>query len=253
MALLRKIFPASVVYTIEGFMPSIRIHRNKMKMHYRDFVRSQDLVFDIGANLGDRSKIFRALGGRVVAVEPTSYCVGYLKSLFNHDPAVVVVPKAVGQSIGQGEIHVNEQLPVLSTMSSKWINDSRFSQQTHWEKTEIISITTIDALIAEFGTPSFCKIDVEGFELQVLSGLSQPLPMLSFEFMYEFLDDAVACMDKILNQYNAKFNYNVGEEMDLVLAEWVSKERLLELLRDHKNPALWGDIYAKYEPLLGKK
>lgn len=249
MALLRKVLPPSIVYMVEGCIPSIWRHRKKMRHHYRDFVRPHDLVFDIGANLGDRAKIFQILGGRVIAVEPTSLCVRFLRSLFRGDQEVVVVPKAVGDKIGTGQIHVNEQLPVLSTMSPKWINDSRFSKQTQWEKLETIEITTLDAMIAEYGVPSFCKIDVEGFELQVLSGLTQPIPLISFEFMFEFLDDAVFCMDKILAQYPATFNYNVGEQMDLVLDQWVTKEQLLESLKGHNNPTLWGDIYVKAESL----
>jgi hypothetical protein len=37
---------------------------------YAQFVRAGDLCFDIGANIGSRSRVFRALGAHVVAVEP---------------------------------------------------------------------------------------------------------------------------------------------------------------------------------------
>jgi protein-L-isoaspartate O-methyltransferase len=37
---------------------------------YRQFVKPGDLVFDIGAHVGDRVAAFRRLGARVVAVEP---------------------------------------------------------------------------------------------------------------------------------------------------------------------------------------
>ena len=43
-------------------------------------------------------------------------------------------------------------------------------------------MTTLDTLVAEYGEPAFCKIDVEGFEVEALKGLSRPLRALSFEY-----------------------------------------------------------------------
>jgi len=44
-------------------------------------------------------------------------------------------------------------------------------------------MVTLDAATIEtFGKPFYCKIDVEGWELDVLKGLSQPIPLISFEF-----------------------------------------------------------------------
>jgi len=245
MALLRKYLSPKLAYEAEHLFPSKRAHRARMIEHYRQFIKSGDLVFDVGANLGERSKVFRALGAKVIAIEPTSYCSNYLKDLFKGDSNVVVVPKALGEKEGTGEINVNEKLPVLSTMSSKWATESRFSKDYQWERKETISITTLDVIIKQYGIPKFCKIDVEGFEKQVLSGLSTPIPMISFEFLFEFLDDSKECIDKILSLSNAQFNFNIGEEMDFALQSWSIKQQLLEAIINRNDPKLWGDIYAK--------
>ncbi len=245
MALLRRYLPPKIVYTIEHLFPSKRSHKKRMIDHYKQFIKPGDLVFDVGANLGERTKVFRAIGATVVAIEPTSYCVNYLKALFVDDPKVIVLPVALGEKEGTGEININEKLPVLSTMSNKWINNSRFSENNLWNKKETITITTLDSLISKYGTPVFCKIDVEGFEYEVISGLSSSIPFISFEFMYEFIEDTMKILDKINDLYPGEFNFNVGEEMDLFQKTWSNKQSLLSSLRNENNPTLWGDIYVR--------
>lgn len=244
MAFLRKYFPPSLAYFAEHLFPEKKHHRDRMISHYHKFISPGDLVFDVGANLGERTKVFRKLGAKVIAIEPTSYCSGYLLKLFKGDQEVIVVPKALGKEEGQGEISINEKLPVLSTMSSKWSTESRFSKDYTWERKETISITTLDKLIALYGAPKFCKIDVEGFEPQVISGLSTPIRYISFEFLYEFLEDAIRCIDKIESLGNATFNYNVGEDMNFAMKDWSSKEDLIRSIHAQNNKSLWGDIYV---------
>ena len=46
----------------------------------------------------------------------------------------------------------------------------------------MVPVTTLDALIERHGVPSFVKVDAEGFEEEVLQGLSRSIKALSFEF-----------------------------------------------------------------------
>ena len=60
-----------------------------------------------------------------------------------------------------------------------------------------VEVTTLDRLIAIYGAPTFCKIDVEGSELQVLEGLTEALPALSFEFLPVSIKRAYGCIDPV--------------------------------------------------------
>jgi hypothetical protein len=71
---------------------------------YGQFAAEGDLCFDIGANLGNRVRCFRAHGCRVVAVEPQSFCLGKLRKEFAGDPQVTIVPAALGAAAGRATI-----------------------------------------------------------------------------------------------------------------------------------------------------
>ena len=77
---------------------------------------------------------------------------------------------------GYLKLQICENAPTISTMSDKWIKDGRFSNDYKWTKTQLVAVTTLDDLIKEYGSPKFCKIDVEGFEYPVLKGLTKPIP-----------------------------------------------------------------------------
>ena len=49
---------------------------------YQQFIKPNDLVFDVGANMGNRTKLFLKLGAKVIAFEPQKICSDYLKSEF---------------------------------------------------------------------------------------------------------------------------------------------------------------------------
>ena len=109
-----------------------------------------------------------------------------------------------------------------------------------------MSVTTLDNLITEYGLPKFCKIDVEGFEEQVLRGLIRPIPYLSFEFHKSFFDEAKKCIDQLVHLGNVKFNVCFGTSMEFVFKQWVGKDELLLKIEKTEGKDLWGDIYIKY-------
>ena len=242
----RRLHLYEMVYRLRRELPANRRSRLVRKRFYSQFVRPGDLVFDIGANMGNRIEAFVALGASVVAVEPQGSCVASLRRLYRNQPDVVVVAAGAGAEPGEATLRLAES-HTLASMSDEFIDKTRQTgrfAEYHWDATETVPITTLDRLITDHGIPAFCKIDVEGFELQVLTGLSQLLPAVSFEFTAEFDDQSAACIDRLMSLGNYAFNASLGESFEWALPDWADGVTMKAWLRE-VGPGGQGDVYAR--------
>ena len=239
--------------TARGVMRSLGIYygwhqrrrSSAMDALYRRFVKRGDLVFDIGAHVGDRVAAFRRLGAKVVAVEPQPALASTLTMLYGPSSNVVIERAAVGRNAGDVRLMVNTDNPTISTASNAFIHaaqDAPGWQGQHWDKSIRVPMTTLDALIDEHGVPAFIKIDVEGFEEEVLMGLTQPTAALSFEFTTIQRDVARACISRCVALGLTQFNAAIGESQKL--GGWRSAEDIGRWLDDLPHEANSGDIYA---------
>jgi FkbM family methyltransferase len=239
--------------TIKGVFRSLRIyygdpeHGRALDSLYRQFVRPSDLVFDIGAHVGDRVGAFRRLGARVVAVEPQPRLATTLRLLYGRDANVVVEEAAVGSRSGSVELFLNIDNPTISTASMEFIGAASHApgwQSQAWPKRKRVALTTVSELMARHGMPSFIKIDVEGFEAEVLAGLSSPVPGLSFEFTLIQRDIALTCVKRCTMLGYGRFNAVLGESNSFVHSDWISAANLCHWLSGLPPEANSGDIYA---------
>lgn len=221
----------------------------RMLGFYREFLRPGDLCFDIGSNMGNRLDIFRRLGCRVVALEPQTACFETLRRQYAGTPEIVLLQMAAAEREGELPIYI-ANAHTISSMSPEWIDrvrgSGRFAEYT-WATTESVHCTTLDRLIADYGAPRFVKIDVEGFESQVLRGLSQPVPILSFEWTPEFFNATRACLSHLASLGKAEANYSLGESMHFALDEWVAFPALDTALDRYRHDhVVFGDIYVRF-------
>jgi FkbM family methyltransferase len=239
--------------TARGIIRSLRIYygdRSRaaaMDRLYGGFVRRGDLVFDIGAHVGDRVAAFRRLGARVVAVEPQPAMVRVLRLFYGRNPDVAIEAVAVGRGVGTTSMMINADNPTVSTASREFVSAARDApgwETQRWIKSVPVAVTTLDALIGKHGAPAFIKIDVEGFEEEALQGLTRAVKALSFEFTIIQRDVALACIERCIALGYARFNAALGESQTFVNADWVGGEEIARWLTGLPHAANSGDIYA---------
>jgi FkbM family methyltransferase len=212
-----------------------------------NFVQHNDLVFDVGANEGNRVEAFLINNCKVVAVEPQKSCVAILNKKFGNK--ITIEPVGLGEKPGEMEMFISES-STLSTFSTEWkekIENGRF-KTVGWQNKVMVPISTLDLLIEKYGTPKFVKVDVEGFELEVFKGLTKSIPMISFEYAVpEQIKSLQQCVEVLAaNNPNTTFNYCIGEILKFEESKWVNADEMKKII---ESPAFvqsaFGDIYAK--------
>jgi FkbM family methyltransferase len=218
--------------------------RLKDRAFFRDFIPEGGLVFDVGANEGRLTQTFAELGATVVAVEPNPGLAGRVRARYG-SRSVTVEATALGDSEGVATLRLGRDSG-HSTVSPDWQDAVGDGAEDRWSGSVDVPVTTLDALIARHGTPDFVKIDVEGFEPQVLSGLHEPVAALSFEFLCRAQDIAQRCVAIVSELGSYEFNLAFGEEHGLH-GPWRSATTLLEDLAAFaaEHPEGYGDVYAR--------
>jgi FkbM family methyltransferase len=206
---------------------------------YSGFLKSGQLVFDIGANVGARAKVFRHLGCRVVAVEPQNRCVQALRGSFGKE--ISIVHAATSDAAGVSTLHITGYHE-MATMSPSWLDISAKSgryDHVVWDRSEVVKTITLDALIREYGQPSFIKIDVEGHEEATIRGLSQSVQSLSFETHPENFASTLTCIDKLSEL--GKYRFSLSIEDTAQLGDWCDDGEIKQTISRNRRR---GDVYA---------
>jgi FkbM family methyltransferase len=228
--------------------------RGRMEAFYRQFLQAGDLAFDIGAHVGNRVRIFRRIGARVIAVEPQPDFVAVLRLLYGRDQDVLIEASGVAAGPGEGRLHLSTRTPTVSTFADSWMGDvqtDRRFQRIRWDTVINVPLVSLDELIARHGEPQFCKIDVEGFEHEVLGGLNQPLAALSFEYIPVAIDRAIACLERISALGDYRYRHSRVETHRWADHGWLELEAMIERLGTFPADDRSGDVYAVRTDWLG--
>ena len=230
---------------------AIPLRQRRLRRFYSQFVSRGDLVFDLGAHAGNRTRAFAAMACRVVAVEPQPDFARLLRMLFAGSPDVEVIEAAVGEETGHTSLLISERTPTVTTIATAWhearAREPDFSH-VEWNRQIDIETTTLDLLIERFGTPAFVKIDVEGAEPSVLAGLSHPVPALSFEYLPRALDYARICVVRLSALGAYRYNWSPGESYRLAEERWMTGDELSVALETAAAQQRPGDVYARLVP-----
>ncbi|MGE5539047.1 MAG: FkbM family methyltransferase [Gemmatimonas sp.] len=226
-----------------------RDRRSAMSRLYARFLQRGDLAFDVGAHVGDRTACFLALGCRVVAVEPQPALARLLR--WRYGRHVAVVHAAVGSATGELALNVNLDNPTVATCSGGFVAAARRSPRwmdERWTRRITVPLTTLDGLIAIYGEPAFIKIDVEGFEAEVLAGLGVAVRALSFEFTTLQRDVARRALDRCVALGRYRFNAAIGESQRFVFDAWCPADDIARWIAGLPDDVNSGDVYAALAP-----
>lgn len=242
------------VVDIKALFRSLSIYRFNREHHqslltlYCPLVLKRGLVFDIGAHAGDRTTCFRKLGARVISIEPQKIFATFLKIDNFFHPKVTVLTNVVSEINGVKTLQVNSRNPTVSTLSNSFIqaaNDR--GNEWHgqaWDHSISVHSVTLDFLITQYGVPDFIKIDVEGAELDVLNGLTQVVPAISFEFTLIQRELAFDCIRRCETLGLHQFNVSLGEAHTFIFDSWTDATALSLYISGLPSEANSGDVYA---------
>ncbi len=227
---------------------AIPFRQRRLRRLYRGFVQPNDLVFDIGAHVGNHVRALSALGCRVLAVEPQPDFARVLRLLFGDASKITVLETAVSEQTGRAILSISDRTPTVTSLASDWRHaraaDVEFSQ-VRWNRTTEIDVTTIDALIARFGVPAFIKLDVEGSEPAAIRGLTHQVPAIAFEYLPQAVDRVAACVQQLDRLGAYVYNWSPGESYRFMSSAWLSGPQLLHALAQAAAQRRSGDVYAR--------
>ena len=207
---------------------------------FQKFVRSGDLCFDIGCNVGHLSEALLDVGARIIGVDPQADCIREARARVGRNKGIEFVCTAVGESEGTAQLFVAES-SIVSSLKAEW-----YEEHT---STINVPVTTLDSLIEQFGIPHYVKIDVEGFEIEVLKGLSQKINCVSFEYhtghKLESIENTIDCLNRIrMLQDGSVVNVNLNNQPVYCFPIWMELDSFIDVFKNElwPQPQSFGDI-----------
>lgn len=154
--------------------------------HYRPFGarRAAELadhsictVMDVGANTGDYAAELRAFGymKRIISFEPLAAAFSELENRARQDASWECFNFAVGNVDGEAAIHVASNLASSSLLE---MTDEHRSgaPDVSFTGQERVTLQRLDSLALDIKPPAMLKLDVQGYEHEVLKGARNTLP-----------------------------------------------------------------------------
>lgn len=153
-----------------------------------------NLVFDIGCNVGEFTMecLQKYPSCKVIAVDANHNLLSE-----GEGDNLVIINALMGANEGDVvDFHIEPRQSGISTASKVFLENSRFTKgskylspsSASWSAPIKMRVTTLDSLIKKYGTPDYIKIDVEGYEAEVIRGLSSKQKTIAFEWHEEDLE-----------------------------------------------------------------
>jgi len=221
----------------------------KTETYFRDIIGNEsakgNIAFDIGANKGNKVAALLRMGFSVYAIEPEKMSLDTLKYRYKNNKEVTILPVGISNQPGKLTMYIYAYRSGYNTLSeaSTGKSYSNKEEKLKVKETYKVDVTTLDALVKKYGKPYFIKIDVEGFEKNVIEGLSEKIPYISFEAnLPDFINETRQIIDKLL-QIEPATLFAISENEQLKFNGWKSGTATKQML-DEAGKVCW-EIIAK--------
>jgi FkbM family methyltransferase len=170
-----------------------------------------NVIFDVGANHGDKAWAFTQISDLVVCFEPDKTCFEALRKRYRKRRDIFLENVALGEEVGTGIFFVEEEGSAFNTLNEKerdWI----ITEQKKSIREVLVPVSTLDRMIEKYGCPDFIKIDVEGAEEQVFKGLNRFIPIICFEAnLPRFQLETLKIIDRFSSHESTRFNLRLDD------------------------------------------
>jgi len=206
-------------------------------------------IYDIGANIGrfTEENIKKYDNCEFILVEANPSLVQVLNNKFEKFDNISIVNNCVSDTNGEEiDFYICES-DTISSASKKWTKDSRFSDNYKYFNPIKTKSITIESLLEKYGKPDYIKIDVEGYENVVISGIKNYVGLLSFEWAEESKDDILESLSHLRSIGYRYFYISYNDNYTFIPNDFVSyniiKSEVESLNEDQKEK--WGMIFVK--------
>jgi len=207
-----------------------------------------NLIFDIGANRGlFTDKCLNNYPNiKIILIEPNPSLFNFLREKYKTNTNIIVLNYIVSQNFDEViDFHISNA-DTISTASKDWINSSRFTNHYKWNQTIQVLSTNLDKLINDYGEPNLIKIDVEGYEYEVISGLSKKTNEICFEWAEEQYEKINKTCNYLITLGYNDFGYIEGDEYlvkPTIYTSWADSQIHKNI--DPNRKEKWGMIWVK--------
>jgi FkbM family methyltransferase len=134
---------------------------------------NSQLIYDVGAHLGEDTDFYLRKGFKVVAIEANPVLAEKLRERFQSDlsgGSLSLVNAAIAETTGEVDFYVNESQSIWGTIRSEWAERNSLAAGTPSKPVKVKAITFPEVL-RKHGIPYYLKIDIEGADVLCLEAL----------------------------------------------------------------------------------
>lgn len=203
------------------------------------------ILFDIGSNKGLYTDANSKNYDKFILVDANKDLCNQLRNKYNNNPNIIIEQKIVSKD--KTDIFYISNADTISTCDIEWITNSRFSKSYNFTKTIGNESITIDQLVEKYGIPTYIKIDVEGYEYNVLKSMSKKYCPIGFEWAEEKKDELLLSLDYLKELGFENFCLQKEDNYTFVPEKWISYTEIYETVKnlcDKNRKFEWGMIHC---------